>query len=331
MRIGISCYDRPADDLVELAEAAERAGFDSIWLGEHVVAPLHYGSHHPTQAGRSNHGGTSNHGTSNHGTTNHGTSNHGTSNHNGKPIVDPSVELVDPLVALAGAAARTSTIGLATGIYLLPLRHPLLTARAAATLSDLSGGRFRLGIGSGWLREEFAALDAPFAGRTARMEEAVAVLRAAWRGGPFEFHGRHYDFDPVQVSTHRVPVPLVLGGNSEPALRRAVALADGWFSSGIPTLDEARRLRDRIADLHRDLGRTDALATTWRIASPDPGVVDEYARDGFEELLVMQYDVWAGATLDERVECLGKGAESLGLTGAASLGRTGAASLGLTG
>src|SRR6266536_2991676 len=130
MRIGISCYDRPADDLVELAEAAERAGFDSIWLGEHVVAPLHYGSHHPTQAGPSNHGGTSNHrgtsnhgtsnhGTSNHGTSNHGTSNHGTSNHNGKPIVDPSVELVDPLVALAGAAARTSTIGLATGIYLL--------------------------------------------------------------------------------------------------------------------------------------------------------------------------------------------------------------------
>jgi probable F420-dependent oxidoreductase len=296
MRIGISCYDRPVGDLVELAAAAERAGFDSIWLGEHVVAPLHYSSHHPTQPGSGTHGGTS--------------------NHDGKPIVDPSVELVDPLIALAACAARTSTIGLATGIYLLPLRHPLITARAAATVSNLSDGRLRLGVGSGWLREEFAALDAPFAGRTARMEEAIAVLRGVWQGGPFDFHGSHYDFDLVQVSTHHVPVLVVLGGNSEPALRRAVALGDGWFSSGIPTFEQAQRLRDRIVELHGELGRTDALATTWRIASLDPELVDRYTRDGFEELLVMQYDVWAGDTLDERLECLDKAAAALGLVGA---------------
>lgn len=297
MRIGISCYDLPAHDLVELAVAAEAAGFDSIWLGEHVVAPLHYGSNHPTQPGT--------------GTT------QASSNHNGKPIVDSSVQLVDPLVALAAAAARTSTIGLATGIYLLPLRHPLLTARAVATLNDVSGSRFRLGIGSGWLREEFAALDARFEGRTARMEEAVAVLRLAWQGGPFQFRGGHYDFDLVQVSPHRVPVPVVLGGNSEPALRRAVALGDGWFSSGIPTFDQARRLRDRIGELERNLSRPVALATTWRVPAPDPAVVDAYARDGFEELLVMQYDVWAGETLEERRECLDKAAATLGLIGAA--------------
>jgi probable F420-dependent oxidoreductase len=290
MRIGISCYDLPGHDLVELAVAAERAGFDSIWLGEHLVAPLHYGSHHPTQSG--------------------------TSNHNSKPIVDPSVELVDPLVALAAVAARTNTIGLATGIYLLPLRHPLLTARAAATLSDVSAGRLRLGIGSGWLAEEFAALDVPFAGRTARMEEAIAVLRLAWRGGPFKFHGSHFNFDLLQVATHQVPVGLVLGGNTEPALRRAVALADGWFSSGIPTFDEARRLRDRLDDLQRERGRANPLATTWRIEAPDPAIVERCSREGFEELLVMQYDVWAGDTLDERLECLDKAAAHLGLTGA---------------
>jgi probable F420-dependent oxidoreductase len=296
MRIGISCYDRPPADLVELAVAAERAGFDSIWLGEHVLAPLHYASSHPTQPGVG--------------------STHGTSNHNGKPIVDPSVELVDPLVALAAVAARTTTLALATGIYLLPLRHPLLTARASATLSDVSNGRLRLGIGSGWLREEFAALDVPFVGRTARMEEAIAVLRLAWQGGPVEYHGSHYAFDPVQISTHRVPVGLVLGGNSDPALRRAIALADGWFSSGIPTLDEARRLRDRIAELCAEVGRTKPLATTWRVASAEPTVVDAYAREGFEELLVMQYDVWRGETLDERLESLEKAAGVLGLAGA---------------
>src|SRR4051794_12784096 len=169
MRIGISCYDLAPAELVELAVAAEQSGFDSVWLGEHVVAPMQYDSSHPTQPGSE--------------------TAHASSNHNGKPIVDPSVELVDPLVALAGVAARTATIGLATGIYLLPLRHPLLTARAAATLSDLSGGRFRLGVGSGWLREEFAALDVPFAGRTARLAEAIEVLRLAWQGGAVEFHG----------------------------------------------------------------------------------------------------------------------------------------------
>jgi probable F420-dependent oxidoreductase len=289
MRIGISCYDLPPLEVVELAVAAEHAGFDSIWLGEHVVAPLTYDSHHPTQ---------------------HAT---GSSDHNGKPIVDPSVELADPLVTLAAAAARTTTLGLATGIYLVPLRHPLLTARSAATLSDVSGGRLRLGIGSGWLREEFAALDVPFAGRTERMKETVEVLRLAWRGGPFEFHGSHYDFDLLQVSNHPVPVPIVLGGNTEAALRRAVALGDGWFSSGIPTFDEARRLRDRIAALHAELGRSDPLPTTWRIASGDADVVDAYSREGFEELLVMQYDVWVGATLDERRECLDKAAAGLGV------------------
>jgi probable F420-dependent oxidoreductase len=289
LRIGISCYDRAPLDVVELSVAAERAGFDSIWLGEHVLAPLTYGSHHPTQDATAS------------------------SDHNNKPIVDPTVELADPLVTLGAVAARTSRLGLATGIYLLPLRHPLQAARSVATLSDVSGGRFRLGIGSGWLREEFAALDVAFTGRTARMEEAVEVLRLAWQGGAVEFHGSHYDFEPVQISRHRVPVPIVLGGNTEPALRRAVALGDGWFSSGIPTFEQARRLRDRIAELHDELGRSDPLATAWRVESPEPDVVDAYAREGFEELLVMQYDVWIGETLDERVESLNKAAAQLGI------------------
>lgn len=296
MRIGISCYDLPAAELMELAVAAEQLGFDSIWLGEHVVAPVHYSSHHPTQPGTEGE--------------------HGSSDYNGKPIVDPTVDLVDPLIAIAAAAARTSSIGFATGIYLLPLRHPLLAARAAATVSSVSGGRFRLGVGSGWLREEFAALGEPFAGRTARLTESLQVLRRAWQGGPFDFHGEHYDFDLVQACANPVRVPLVLGGNSEPALRRAVALGDGWFSSGIPTFDQARSLRDRLAELHDETGRTEPLATTWRIGTPDPAVVAAYETDGFEELLVMQYDVWAGATLDEKHASLEKAAATLGVMGA---------------
>jgi len=296
MRIGISCYDVPAAELVQLAVAAERAGFDSLWLGEHVLAPLTYESTHPTQPGAAGQ--------------------HGSSDHNGKPIVDPSVTLLEPLVALAAVAARTSHLRLATGIYLAPLRHPLLTARAVATLADVSGGRFRLGVGAGWLREEFTALDVPFAGRTARTEEIIEVLRLAWSGGPFTFAGEHYAFDRLQIVPDPIDVPIVLGGNSEPALRRAARLGDGWFSSGIPDLDSARRLRDRLAEACRAAGRGDIVPTTCRVTSPDPVTIDAYAREGFDELLVMQYDVWTGADVDERIDNLEKAAAGLGLVGA---------------
>jgi probable F420-dependent oxidoreductase len=296
MRIGISCYDQSVEDLVTLGTAAEEFGFESLWLGEHVVAPMAYDSTHPAQPGESGHSDRA-----------------GRSDHDGKPIVDPSVYLPDPLIALAAVAARTSTLRLATGIYLLPLRHPLLTARAVATLAELSNGRFALGVGSGWLREEFQALGVPFAGRTGRLEEQVAVLRAALRGGPFEFHGEHYDIDTVQTRPTPVHVPLILGGNTEPALTRAVLLADGWFTSGIPTLEQALRLRDRIDQLRAGAGRTEPFETTWRIAAPDPELVERYAAEGFENLLVMKYDVWVGDDLDTRRARLAATADRLGL------------------
>ena len=176
MRIGVSVYNVRAADLVGLAVAADQAGFSSLWLGEHLVLPWGYGSEHPT-----------------HGDTPAEELRH-------PRIIEESTELLDPFVALAAAAAVTSRIRLATGIYLLPLRHPLLTARGVASLADLSGGRFMLGVGSGWLQEEFDALDVPFATRGSRYEESLAVLRAAFRGGPFEHAGRHWKFGPVQIT-----------------------------------------------------------------------------------------------------------------------------------
>jgi probable F420-dependent oxidoreductase len=293
MRVGISCYDLPVADLVQVGRAAETAGFSSLWLGEHVLAPMAYESAHPTQPGEQGHVGSS--------------------DHNGKPIVDPSVHLSDPLIALAAVAAATRTLRLATGIYLLPLRHPLLAARAVATLAEVSDGRFSLGIGSGWLREEFAALSVPFAGRTGRLEEQIAVVRAALAGGPFEYRGDHYDIDRIQLCPGPVAVPIVLGGNTEPALRRAVRLADGWFTSGIPSFEDALRLRDRLDELCTEAGRNEPLRTTWRIAAPDPELVDRYAAEGFEDLLVMAYDVWVGHDADERDAALATAAQRLGL------------------
>ena len=294
MRIGISCYDYSVAELVEIGAAAEQYGFDSLWLGEHVLAPMAYNSFHPTQPGEAGHAGRS--------------------DHNGKPIVDPAVHLSDPLIALTAVAAATRTLRLATGIYLLPLRHPLVVARAVATLAEVSRTRFSLGVGSGWLREEFAALGVPFSGRTARLEEQVAIVRRALAGGPFEFHGEHYDIDRVQLCPDSVPVPIVMGGNTEQALRRAVRLADAWFSSGIPTWEEALRLRDRIAELAAEYGRAEPLRTTWRVAAPDPELLQRYAAEGFEDVLVMAYDVWTGADDDARRANLAATAGRLGLS-----------------
>jgi probable F420-dependent oxidoreductase len=285
LRIGLSAYDMRAPDLVELARTADELGFDSLWLGEHVVLPRGYASEHPT-----------------HGETSH--------QHHSGPVVDLSTELLDPWAALGAAAAATSRIRLATGIYLLPLRHPLLTARAACTLQDVSGGRFVLGVGAGWLEEEFDALGVPFGDRASRLEEALAVVRRATAGGAFAHRGRHFAFDPVQVSPRPVDVPVVLGGNSDRALQRAARLGDGWFASGTPSFDDAVRWWERLTEL---AGRP--FPTHVRIEKPDPDLVDRYRSTGFDEVIVWADQVWTGATLAARQASLARAATSLGVAG----------------
>src|ERR1700712_4513474 len=130
MKIGLTAYDIPAQEFVEIARAADEAGFDSLWVGEHIVLPIGFTTAHPTKQQP------------------------GVQHHTG-PIVNPDTELVDPLVQLAAAASVTTRLRLATGIFVLPLRHPLTTARAVCTLQELAGGRFMFGLGFGWLEEEF--------------------------------------------------------------------------------------------------------------------------------------------------------------------------------
>jgi len=287
MRIGISAYDLAVDELVELGRAADEHGFASLWLGEHVVAPTAWASAHPTQDGTATIGS--------------------------RRVVDPDTILVDPLVALAAVGAVTSRLELATGIYLLALRHPLHAARAALSVEQVAPGRLRLGVGTGWLEEEFAALGVPFGERVARVEEAIGVLRRAWQGGRFGHAGRFYPFDELQVTPVAVSIPIVLGGNTEPALRRAVALADGWFSSGTPTFDEARRLRDRLSELAAAAGRVAPLATTWRMAGADPRQAEAYRSEGFDSLIVWADQVWSGPTRSARRSRLARVAAELGL------------------
>jgi probable F420-dependent oxidoreductase len=265
--VGLSVYDITGRELVELGRAAEAAGFSTLWLGEHIVLPVDYEAEHPATGTATN------------------------TSHLAR-IVDPATRLLDPLVALSAVAAVTERITLATGIYLVGLRHPLAVARMTLTLQHVAGGRFMLGVGSGWLEEEFAALDVPFDQRRVRFEEALAVLRAAWAGGEISFAGEHVAFEHVIVTATPVHVPLILGGNTEPALRRAATTADGWFSSGNPTFDEAVRLRARLAELAESSGRGAPLPVYVRMAGRDRAELDRYAEHGFEHVTVWANQLW---------------------------------------
>jgi probable F420-dependent oxidoreductase len=268
LTFGVCAYDVSSADLVDIAQAAEAAGFDSLWLGEHVLLPQQYRSAHPTHSGAVDESDT----------------------HYPK-IVEESTRLLDPLIALAAVAATTTRLRLGTAIYLLPLRHPLLTARAVLTLGEIAAGRFMLGVGAGWLEEEFGALQVPFQERGSRHEEAIEVLRAAFAGGSFEHDGTHFQTGPVQIASAPVRIPIVMGGNSLPALRRAARLGDAWFASGNPSLEDAVDLDRRLEELRIEAGRPEPLECYVRIGEFDPGQVERYVAAGLNNLIFWAQDI----------------------------------------
>jgi probable F420-dependent oxidoreductase len=290
VKIGLTAYDIHAAEFLDLAAAADEAGFSSLWLGEHVVLPIGYSTDHPTKVQP------------------------GVQHHSG-PIVSADTELVDPLVQLGAAAAVTRRIELATGIYILPLRHPLAVARSACTVQEIAGGRFVFGLGFGWLEEEFDVLDVPFGERITRFEEGIEVLKTAWRSGEVKHDGRHFSISGVQVTKRVTDIPLMLGGNSERALRRAARLGDGWFSSGTPPVEESIRLRGELQRLRQEIGRGDEpFKLVFRMEGADPATARRYEDEGFEEVLIWTDQVWpAERTLDAKRESIFAAAAALGL------------------
>jgi probable F420-dependent oxidoreductase len=198
-----------------LAQTAERTGFESLWTVEHVVIPQDYKSPYPYSP-------------------------------SGKIPGREEVPIPDPLLPLAYAAAITKTIKLATGILILPQRHPLYVAKEVATLDVLSGGRVVFGIGSGWLKEEFDALGLDFHQRGARTDEAIAAMRALWTETSASFHGKHFDFTNAKSFPKPVQkggVPIVIGGHSPAAARRAGRFGDGFF----PAIGDPAKLKELFA------------------------------------------------------------------------------------
>jgi probable F420-dependent oxidoreductase len=201
-----------------LTVAADDLGFESVWLPEHLVLPVRMS---------------------------------GSPRDDGHPPIPPEIPLYDAWAYLSFLAGRTSSVRLGTYVYLLGLRHPFVSARAIATLDLVSGGRAEVGVGSGWLREEWDAVGLPFESRGRRLEEALHVCRRLWAEREVEHHGEFYGFDKVMFEPKPVqqPGPRVhVGGVSEVALRRAARLGDGWMGMNT-TPEEARGHVERLQAL----------------------------------------------------------------------------------
>lgn len=183
-----------------VCEGAEQRGVNRIWVGEHVVLFDDYASDYPYSA-------------------------------DGRLPAGGEMGLLDPLVTLSYLAASTSTVRLGTAMCLLPQRNPLYTAKEVATLDWLSGGRVDLGVGVGWLREEFEALGVPWGRRGQRADEYIGVLRSLWEEDPSTYHGELVSLPSCRQHPKPLqrPLPIHIGGESDAALRRVARMANGWM------------------------------------------------------------------------------------------------------
>jgi probable F420-dependent oxidoreductase len=256
MYASIGPFSQP-DSLARLARLADDAGIESMWSIEHVVVPVGYQSTYPY-------------------------------NKSGKLPMPDNMPLPDPLLSLAFAAAVTKKIRLATGILILPQRHPLYVAKEVATLDVLSGGRMMLGIGSGWLKEEFDALGIPFNERGARTNEAIRALRSLWKPSAEAFDGKFYKWTAVESNPKPVQpggVPIIVGGHSEAAARRAGRFGDGFFP-GKGDEQTLRHLFGVMREEAKKAGRDPAKIEITSGAAKDVDTVRRFEAIGVSRMTV---------------------------------------------
>ncbi|HKF78115.1 MAG TPA: TIGR03619 family F420-dependent LLM class oxidoreductase [Candidatus Dormibacteraeota bacterium] len=261
-----------------MAARLERAGFDSLWVSDHVVMPERVRSRYPFAAdGRA-----------------------------GWPTDTP---WYDAIVALSAAAATTSHVGLGVAVLVLPLRHPVVLAKQAASLDAISGGRLTLGVGAGWLAEEFEALGVPFETRGSRLDEWIAILRACWTGRPPPLAGCHYRL-PAGVLSFPTPArqpDILVGGTSPAALGRAGRAGQGWLGQEAPGRIDWTGLEASVAAVRRAAaaaGRDAAAARlVLRLTPPAPDgvleVLPRLAAAGVTEVIVdVDWEAPAGPARD---------------------------------
>jgi probable F420-dependent oxidoreductase len=247
-----SCSDPDAAE--RFARAAEAAGFESLWVADHVVLP------DPPVPGR--------------------------------PMA-PDMRLLDPVVALAFLAAHTSRVRLATGVIILPQRQAVVLAKQLASLDVLSKGRLVFGLGVGWCEPEMRSVGVPFAERGRVADDYLAAMRAVWTQPKPSHRGPYVSFDGVQAMPRPVqkPIPIVVGGRTPPAYRRAVTHGHGWYGFGLD-VEETRQCASALREAAKkssrppELGALTISVTPPGYDVPDKATRDAYASAGVERLIL---------------------------------------------
>ena len=283
MNVGITVYGNPPDEIAVICRHAEELGFSRAWVGDHIVVPIGQQSPYPYRART--------------------------------PVSESASYQIDTWVTVGHILGSTATLEAATGVAVLGLRHPLATARAAATASQASGGRFTLGSAVGWLREEYEALGVSWAARGRRFDEILDILALAFGGGAFEYHGEFYNFGPVLISPDPVSVPIVLGGSSNATIERAARRADGFYFGSDPT-ETAIANRERILEIREREGLSVRPFEFHArlVGEPSAAGAAPYLEAGFENLIVpwLSYSS-SDPTLDGRRRALERIAKDLGV------------------
>ena len=258
MKIGISMSaTEDSGDFGVIAQKIEELGFDSVWLPEHPVIPVHHNTKYP-----------------------------------GTPDGSIPVRMalgVNPLIALARASSTTKSLGLGTAVNLVTEHNPLDLGKQIATLDFYSGGRFTFGIGTGWFREESEIMGADYDHRWTQAREYVLAMKELWTKEQAEFHGKYVDFPPVYCNpkpARKPHPPVYLGGSSKNVLQRVVRWGDGWLPLGVQP-DNIRAARATIAELCDSAGRDpSSIGITVHGQPPDKDLINRFEEAGAERVLV---------------------------------------------
>jgi probable F420-dependent oxidoreductase len=232
------------ENILKMARFAEDNGFDSVWVSDHVITPRDLQSKYPY-------------------------------NPTGEYPLPPEWDFMEPLATLAVVAGVTERVQLGTTVLVLPMRNPVIHAKIVSTIHALSNGRMILGVGAGWMREEFEALDADFQNRGKVFDEYLQIVRGLWEQEDFEFRGETYEVHNLGFAPRPVPasLPIWIGGHHKAALRRAARWGDGWHAVGV-ALDEIpekwQRIKEMAAENGRDAGKLElSVRTGFRAGDPE--------------------------------------------------------------
>ncbi len=273
MKFGIAPINKDIaspDVIIEHARLAEQAGVESVWTFEHVIVPVDYASRYPYNA-------------------------------TGRMASVPETHYVDPLLALTAIAAETSTLRLGTGVNILSQANPLLLAKQAASLDFISNGRFMLGAGIGWLKEEFAAMGVPFENRGARFDDYIQAMRKVWSGEVVEHESEFlswHNFKSYPVPVQK-PLPVHIGGNKGKAFERVARHGNGWYSpsGSVTELSEHLALLRQACDrVGRDFDEIE-ITGVW-VMKGGLDAVKRFADIGVHRLTVPVFAVWPDKAAD---------------------------------